>query len=86
MDLHPHYFSYAYVPQSALYFSQCVEVPNVKIFHYQGGINFATKNTFRSGLYEMLSLNPAKELILRQKVAQYESNVSICIYSMHMRA
>lgn len=56
------------------------ELRGIKIFHYQGGINFASRTFFKSELYEQISLNPQKELVWRKKLAKLaELNDSIII-------
>ncbi|KAL5290573.1 SLC26A2 family protein [Megaselia abdita] len=36
------------------------EVPNTKIFHYNGSLNFATKNSFKKTLFESIEVNTEK--------------------------
>lgn len=36
------------------------EVPNTKIFHYNGSLNFATKNSFRKTLFKAIEINTEK--------------------------
>lgn len=43
-------------------FEKAVEIPCKKIFHYSGGINFATKTSFRNRLCSLLGVNLLKEL------------------------
>lgn len=43
-------------------FEKAVEIPFVKIFHYSGSINFATKASFRNRLSEKLRINLLREL------------------------
>jgi solute carrier family 26, other len=43
-------------------FEKAVEIQGVKIFHYSGSINFATKTSFRNRLCEKLRINLLKEL------------------------
>lgn len=55
------------IPDTDLYldvekFEKAVELPFVKIFHYSGSINFATKASFRNRLCETLGINLLKEL------------------------
>nr|CAD7577435.1 unnamed protein product [Timema californicum] len=50
------------------------EVQNIKIFHYCGGLNFATRDHFKSELFRLIGLNPQKQLLrikkdLKKKVA-----------------
>lgn len=58
-----------------LYF-QAVEIEGLKIFHYSGGINFATRNIFRDNLYKLVGINPQKEVIYRNKLEQISRLVS----------
>lgn len=55
------------IPETDLFldierFEKAVEIPFVKIFHYSGGINFATKASFRNRLCSRLGINLLKEL------------------------
>lgn len=43
-------------------FEKAIEIPFVKIFHYSGSINFATKASFRNRLCSLLGINLLKEL------------------------
>lgn len=43
-------------------FEKVIEIPQKKIFHYGGSINFATKASFKSLLCEKLNINLTKEL------------------------
>lgn len=43
-------------------FEKAVEIPFKKIFHYSGGINFATKASFRNRLCNKLGINLLREL------------------------
>lgn len=43
-------------------FEKAIEIPFVKIVHYSGSINFATKAAFRNGLCNKLGINLLKEL------------------------
>ncbi|GJQ74244.1 hypothetical protein Trydic_g19148 [Trypoxylus dichotomus] len=61
------------VPHTDLYvdikrYKGAGEVPGLKIFHYQGGINFASRNYFKSELYKLINLDPQKELTYRKKL------------------
>lgn len=48
----------------------------MKIYHYCGGINFATRNIFKSELYNLVKLNPQKEVVYRKKLEQNVLDVS----------
>ncbi|XP_050500307.1 sulfate transporter [Diabrotica virgifera virgifera] len=61
------------VPHTDLYldmnrYKGAKEIEGLKIFHYCGGINFATKGIFKTELYRLINLNPQKELISREKL------------------
>ena len=43
-------------------FEKAIEIPFVKIFHYAGSINFATKASFKNRLCSKLGVNLLKEL------------------------
>jgi hypothetical protein len=51
-----------------VFFFQSREIPGIKIFHYCGGLNFATRSHFKSELYRLVGINPQKELAHRQKL------------------
>lgn len=40
---------------------QALEIPAIKIFHYCGGLNFASKNVFRSTLYRKVGLKSSTD-------------------------
>ncbi|KAJ9581646.1 hypothetical protein L9F63_023163, partial [Diploptera punctata] len=48
-------------------YKEAREIPGMKIFHYAGGLNFATRNHFKNQLFELVGINPQKELIQRNK-------------------
>ncbi|XP_033223043.1 solute carrier family 26 member 10-like isoform X3 [Belonocnema kinseyi] len=50
-----------------------VEVPGVKILHYCGGLNFASRQHFRKQVYQTAGVVPQKELILRLKNSEKEN-------------
>ncbi|CAH1164194.1 unnamed protein product [Phaedon cochleariae] len=61
------------VPHTDLYlditkYKGAKEIDGMKLFHYSGGLNFATKNIFRDELYKLVDLNPQKEHINRKKL------------------
>jgi solute carrier family 26 protein len=51
-----------------VFFFQAREVPGIKIFHYCGGLNFATRNHFKTELYQFVGINPQKELVQKNKI------------------
>nr|CAD7432363.1 unnamed protein product [Timema monikensis] len=69
----------AIVPSTDLYldvnrYKGTHEVQNIKIFHYCGGLNFATRDHFKSELFRLIGLNPQKQLLrikkdLKKKIA-----------------
>ncbi|XP_065170334.1 prestin-like [Atheta coriaria] len=77
------------VPGTELYldikrYKGAEEIPEIKIFHYQGSINFASKAMFRAALYEKTGVNPAEELKIKRKLeklvadsAQYGSTTDL---------
>lgn len=55
------------IPKTELFldierFEKAIEIPFVKIFHYSGSINFATKASFRNRLCNKLGINLLKEM------------------------
>lgn len=56
-----------------------MQIPGIKIFHYCGGINFASRNYFKTELYRLIGFHPQKELALRKKMAKIADNVSILV-------
>lgn len=56
-----------HIPNTELFldierFEKAIEIPFVKIFHYSGSINFATKASFRNRLCNKLGINLLKEM------------------------
>ncbi|XP_050446727.1 sulfate transporter-like isoform X4 [Cataglyphis hispanica] len=49
--------------------AQTVEIPGIKIFHYSGSLNFASRQYFREEVYKIAELVPRKELNRRLKVS-----------------
>ncbi|XP_021939110.1 solute carrier family 26 member 10 isoform X2 [Zootermopsis nevadensis] len=49
-------------------YTQAHEVIGIKIFHYCGGLNFATRSHFKTELYRLVGINPQKELAHREKL------------------
>ncbi|XP_018576246.1 solute carrier family 26 member 10 isoform X4 [Anoplophora glabripennis] len=47
------------------------QIDGIKIFHYCGGINFATRNIFKKDIMCLVEINPQKEIIYRSKLAEY---------------
>jgi solute carrier family 26 protein len=53
---------------------QAREVPGIKIFHYCGGLNFATRNHFKTELYRLVGINPRKEVIEKNKMERSQTS------------
>lgn len=67
MSLKPHVCILGRVPNTDLYldiekYEKAIEVPLVKIFHYGGSINFATKASFKRSLLKKVEVKLPKEL------------------------
>ncbi|XP_018576245.1 sulfate transporter isoform X2 [Anoplophora glabripennis] len=64
------------VPKTDLYldinrYKGTKQIDGIKIFHYCGGINFATRNIFKKDIMCLVEINPQKEIIYRSKLAEY---------------
>ena len=57
------------VTHNRLYF-QVKEIDGIKIFHYCGALNFASKPTFRSTLLKKIGFKPASVLRQRKKLEE----------------
>ena len=53
-----------------------MEVPGVKILHYCGGLNFASRQHFRRQVYKTAGVVPQKELALKFKNSEKEKEES----------
>lgn len=67
MSFKPHVCLLGQIPNTELYldleqFAKAVEVPSVKIFHFGGSINFATKASFKNRLLAKVGINLIREL------------------------
>nr|XP_023019470.1 solute carrier family 26 member 10-like isoform X1 [Leptinotarsa decemlineata] len=76
----PHSCLMGLVPHTDIYldvnkYKGAKELKGIKIFHYCGGLNFATKNIFRDELYRLVDVNPQKELICRNKLARKQEKI-----------
>ncbi|XP_008212938.1 solute carrier family 26 member 10 isoform X1 [Nasonia vitripennis] len=72
LSMRPYTSRLALVPGTELYldtkrFKGTVEIPGIKIFHYCGGLNFASRQSFRKDVYRIAGIVPQKELLLREK-------------------
>ncbi|XP_057664132.1 sulfate transporter-like isoform X1 [Diorhabda carinulata] len=52
-----------------------VDIRGIKIFHYCGGMNFASKNIYKNNLYDKIGMNPQRELIYRRKLDKLEGEM-----------
>ncbi|CAH1373967.1 unnamed protein product [Tenebrio molitor] len=82
LSLKPHTCLLGSVPHTDLYmnierYKGAVEIPGLKIFQYCGGINFATRNTFKTELLRLVDINPQKELIYRTKLTKYGDEIDV---------
>ncbi|XP_011695712.1 PREDICTED: solute carrier family 26 member 10-like isoform X4 [Wasmannia auropunctata] len=74
LAMRPYTCKLALVPGTELYldtkrYKGTVEIPGIKIFHYSGSLNFASKQYFREEVYKVAGLVPQKELKIRQQAA-----------------
>ncbi|XP_044259438.1 pendrin-like isoform X2 [Tribolium madens] len=82
LSLKPYTCLLGSVPSTDLYininrYKRAVEIPGIKIFQYCGGINFATRNIFRSELLRLVEINPQKELEYRKKMTKYGDEIDV---------
>ncbi|XP_050304506.1 solute carrier family 26 member 6-like isoform X2 [Anthonomus grandis grandis] len=80
LSFRPHTCLLGQVPSTDLYldiarYKAAKEVEGIKIFHYSGGINFATKAMFKADLIRLVGINPQKEVVYRAKLAKYLGKV-----------
>ncbi|KAJ8666880.1 hypothetical protein QAD02_008542, partial [Eretmocerus hayati] len=73
LSMRPYTCGLALVPGTELYldtrrFKGTVEIQGLKIFHYCGGLNFASRQSFRRDVYKITGVVPQKELIQRDKL------------------
>lgn len=66
-SLKPHIFILGHVPNTDFYlnaekFEKSIEIPHIKMFHYGGSLNFATKTMFKNRLCKKLGINLVQEL------------------------
>lgn len=74
LAMRPYMCKLALAPGTELYldarrYKGTVEIPGIKIFHYSGSLNFASRQYFREGVYKIAELVPQKELNRRLKVS-----------------
>ncbi|XP_029679419.1 solute carrier family 26 member 10-like isoform X2 [Formica exsecta] len=76
LAVRPYTCKLALAPGTELYldarrYKGTVEIPGIKIFHYSGSLNFASRQYFREKVYKTAELVPRKELNRRLKVSCY---------------
>ncbi|KAL6440663.1 hypothetical protein ACFW04_003265 [Cataglyphis niger] len=76
LAVRPYTCKLALAPGTELYldarrYKGTVEIPGIKIFHYSGSLNFASRQYFREEVYKIAELVPRKELNRRLKVSSY---------------
>ncbi|XP_036140086.1 solute carrier family 26 member 10 isoform X2 [Monomorium pharaonis] len=74
LAMRPYTCKLAQVPGTELYldfkrYKGTVEIPGIKIFHYSGTLNFASKQYFREEVYNIAEIVPQKELQKRLQAA-----------------
>ncbi|XP_050446722.1 solute carrier family 26 member 10-like isoform X2 [Cataglyphis hispanica] len=74
LAVRPYTCKLALAPGTELYldarrYKGTVEIPGIKIFHYSGSLNFASRQYFREEVYKIAELVPRKELNRRLKVS-----------------
>ncbi|XP_071452003.1 prestin [Hetaerina americana] len=66
------------IPSTDLYldtsrYKAASEIPGIKIFHYRGGLNFATRANFRDEIYRLVEVHPQKLLHTRKKMEKKQA-------------
>ncbi|KAL6267139.1 hypothetical protein P5V15_000218 [Pogonomyrmex californicus] len=74
LAMRPYTCKLALAPGTELYldakrYKGTVEIPGIRIFHYSGSLNFASRQYFREEVYKVAGIIPQKELNRRQKAA-----------------
>ncbi|XP_024868943.1 solute carrier family 26 member 10-like isoform X2 [Temnothorax curvispinosus] len=75
LAMRPYTCKLALAPGTELYldtkrYKGTVEIPGIRIFHYSGSLNFASKQYFREEVYKIAELVPQKELKKRLQAAR----------------
>ncbi|XP_077264729.1 prestin isoform X1 [Temnothorax americanus] len=75
LAMRPYTCKLALAPGTELYldtkrYKGTVEIPGIRIFHYSGSLNFASKQYFREEVYKIAELIPQKELKKRLQAAR----------------
>ncbi|CAG9761084.1 unnamed protein product [Ceutorhynchus assimilis] len=82
LSFRPHTCLLGRVPNTDFYldltrYKAAKEIDGVKIFHFSGGINFATKSMFKADLIRLVGINPQKEVVYRTKLAKYLGKIEV---------
>ncbi|XP_059491144.1 solute carrier family 26 member 6-like [Neocloeon triangulifer] len=69
-----------HVPNTDLYldtdrYKVAREVPGIKIVHYRGGLNFATRDSFKDEVIRLTAIDPKREARRRDKIAKNKSKM-----------
>ncbi|XP_015586101.1 solute carrier family 26 member 10 [Cephus cinctus] len=72
LSMRPYTCKLGLVPETELYldvkrYKGTIEIPGIKMLHYSGGLNFASKQYFRNKVYKIAGVTPEKELARRVK-------------------
>lgn len=66
-------------------YEKATEIPFVKIFQYQGSINFATKASFKNQLCHKLGIDLLKELKNKVTTPSAKSNKKVFVSNLHFK-
>lgn len=58
---------------------QAEEIPSIKIYHYCGSLNFASRNAFKTDLCSLIGVNLAKETKKMLKFDKYDPIYMKCL-------
>lgn len=58
---------------------QAEEIPSIKIYHYCGSLNFASRNAFKTDLCSLIGVNLAKETKKMMKSQNYDPIYLRCL-------
>ncbi|KAK9879012.1 hypothetical protein WA026_003826 [Henosepilachna vigintioctopunctata] len=80
MEFKPYVCLLGNIPHTDLYldinkYNSAKEIPGLKLFHYNGGLNFALRNVFKSELFKLVKINTLKELTYRNNLKKIEELV-----------
>ncbi|KAL3278616.1 hypothetical protein HHI36_016156 [Cryptolaemus montrouzieri] len=68
------------IPHTDLYldinkYNCAKEIAGMKIFHYNGGLNFAMRNVFKAEFLKLVKINPLKELGYKNSLAKIRDRI-----------